>query len=206
MTDIWPLIHAERKALAADLEGLTEAQWASPSLCTEWTIRDVVAHMTATAKMTPAKFPVKLVKSGFSLKKMQARDIAAELGGSAADTLSRFKSVLTATTSPPGPKATWLGEVLVHSEDIRRPLGISRQYPSEATTQVAQFYQGSNLIIGAKKRIAGLTLSATDTTWAHGSGAAVSGPIASIILGMTGRKAGLDDLTGEGVDVLRGRP
>ena len=55
MNVIWPLIHAERKALAADLEGLTEAQWESPSLCTEWTIRDVVAHRTATAKMTPAQ-------------------------------------------------------------------------------------------------------------------------------------------------------
>jgi hypothetical protein len=33
-TDIWPLVHAERADLAADLADLTEGQWATPSLCT----------------------------------------------------------------------------------------------------------------------------------------------------------------------------
>ena len=28
--DVWPTIHAERKALAADLEALTDEQWAMP--------------------------------------------------------------------------------------------------------------------------------------------------------------------------------
>jgi len=31
--DVWPTIHAERKALAADLEGITDEQWAPPSMC-----------------------------------------------------------------------------------------------------------------------------------------------------------------------------
>jgi hypothetical protein len=33
---IWPTIHAERRALADDLVGLTPEQWATQSLCTEW--------------------------------------------------------------------------------------------------------------------------------------------------------------------------
>jgi len=49
----WPLIHAEREALAADLAMLTDEQWATRSLCADWTVRDVLGHMTATAKMTP---------------------------------------------------------------------------------------------------------------------------------------------------------
>ena len=44
-TDVWGIIHAERQALAADLQALTESQWATPSLCTNWTVRDVLAHM-----------------------------------------------------------------------------------------------------------------------------------------------------------------
>jgi len=32
-TDIWPVIHAERKALAADLQGLTDDQWSAATLC-----------------------------------------------------------------------------------------------------------------------------------------------------------------------------
>ena len=56
MTDTWTLIHAERRALVDDLSSLTPDQWAEASLCAGWSVRDVLAHMTATAKMTPAKF------------------------------------------------------------------------------------------------------------------------------------------------------
>src|SRR6266581_7256319 len=73
--DIWPVIRAERKALAADLNSLDDDRWATPSLCTQWTVRDVLAHMTATAKMSPPSFFVKLAGSGFSLTKVQAKDI-----------------------------------------------------------------------------------------------------------------------------------
>ncbi len=71
---------------------------------------------------------------------------------------------------------------------------------------MAEFYKKSNLIIGAKRRIAGLQLRATDTEWSHGSGPEVVGPLLSLLMAMTGRKAALDSLTGEGVAILRGRP
>jgi hypothetical protein len=35
----WPVIHAERAALADDLAALTDEQWAMPSLCGDWTVR-----------------------------------------------------------------------------------------------------------------------------------------------------------------------
>ena len=98
-----------------------------------------------------------------------------------------------------------MGETLIHGEDIRRPLGIKREHPTDAVVRVADFYKGSNLIIGAKKRIAGLQLTATDTTWSHGTGPEVSGPILSLMMAMTGRKAALDDLSGEGVATLSSR-
>jgi hypothetical protein len=70
---------------------------------------------------------------------------------------------------------------------------------------VADFYKGSNLLIGSKNRIAGLTLRATDADWSHGTGPEVSGPILSLVMAMTGRKAADDDLTGDGVGTLRSR-
>src|SRR6185369_16818903 len=75
---------------------------------------------------------------------------------------------------PPGPTQTWLGESIVHSEDIRRALGIQHKYPTDAVVTVADFYKGSNLLIGSKSRIAGLTLRATDANWSHGAGPEVS--------------------------------
>jgi uncharacterized protein (TIGR03083 family) len=204
--DVWPTVHAERKALAADLESLTDEQWQTPSLCGGWTVRDVLAHMTATAKITPPAFFGKLVGSGFSLKRMQEKDIAREKGGAPGETLAHFRAVIDSSKHPPGPTDTWLGEVLVHAEDVRRPLGIRHDYPTDAAVQVADSYKGSNLVIGAKRRIDGLTLRATDADWTHGSGAEVSGPIMALMLAMTGRKAALDDLTGDGVATLRARP
>jgi uncharacterized protein (TIGR03083 family) len=126
-------------------------------------------------------------------------------GSSPAETLAHFEGVVNSVKHPPGPSATWLGEVIVHAEDIRRPLGIKHSYPNDALVAVARFYQGSNLLIGSKRRISGLTLRATDAEWSHGTGPDVAGPILSLVLAMTGRAAAIDDLTGDGVATLRTR-
>src|SRR5581483_3136617 len=203
--DVWPVVHDERKALAADLEGLGDADRATVSLCTGWTVRDVLAHMTATSKITGATFFPKLITSGFSLKRLQAKDIAKEKGGSPADTLAGFRAQVDSTGRPPGPIDTMLGEVIVHSEDVRRALGIAHEYPREAAAQVADFYRGSNLVIGGRRRAAGLRFQATDLDWSAGDGPVVSGPIVSLMLAIAGRTRAVDDLTGDGVATLRSR-
>jgi hypothetical protein len=48
-------------------------------------------------------------------------------------------------------------------------------------------------------------LRATDSEWTHGSGPAVSGPALALVMAMTGRPAALDDLSGDGVEILRQR-
>ncbi|HEV3124696.1 MAG TPA: maleylpyruvate isomerase family mycothiol-dependent enzyme [Candidatus Dormibacteraeota bacterium] len=201
----WPMIHTERAALVADLEGVSDAQWETPSLCELWTVRDVVAHITATAKMTQGKFFTKMIGSGFRFNAMAAKDIARERGGSPADTLAGLRSQLTATTHPPGPLDAMLGEQVLHGDDIRRPLGIAHAYPPEVLIRVADFYKGSNLLIGTKKRIAGLRLRASDVDWSTGDGPEVSGPMLSLVMAMTGRKAALADLSGEGLATLQSR-
>jgi uncharacterized protein (TIGR03083 family) len=204
--DIWPVIHAERRALAEDLSNLSNADWTQPSLCSQWTVRDVLAHMTSAARMTPPAFFATLAGSGFRFERLQDKGVAANRGGSPADTLAGFESVLTSVKHPPGPADTWLGETIVHAADIRRPLGIKHAYPADAVVRVADFYQGSNLLIGSKRRIDGIALRATDAEWSHGTGPEVSGPMLSLVLAMTGRKAALDDLAGDGVSALRARP
>ena len=206
ITDMWGTIEAERRALAEELSGLGPDQWATPSLCTGWTVRDVLAHMTGTAKITPASFFPKLLASGLSFNRLQAKDIAAEKGGSPADTLANFKGVVASRKHPPGPGDTMLGETVIHAQDIRGPLGIGHDYPAEAVVQVADFYKNSNLIVGTKRRIDGLTLRATDTEWTHGDGPEVSGPIITLVMAMTGRKLPTGALAGDGAATLRARP
>ena len=162
--------------------------------------------MTATAKMKPAAFFPRLAACGFKFQRVQEKGIAENKGHSGADTLAGFDAVLTSLGHPPGPMDTMLGEALVHAEDIRRPLGIKHDYPVAAVARTAQFFTGSNLLIGAKRRISGLTLRATDTDWSHGTGPEVTGPVLSLLMAMTGRKAAIDDLAGDGAAALRERP
>jgi uncharacterized protein (TIGR03083 family) len=201
----WPTIHAERQALAADLEGLSDEQWATPSLCQGWTVQQVLGHMTATAKLTTTGFLKDLVSSRFRFDAMADKDVARETAGGPGPTLARFKEQITSSTSPPGPADTWLGEVIVHAEDIRRPLGIKHDYSPEALARVADFYRKGNLIIGGKRRVEGLALRATDTAWSRGSGPEVAGPAVSLVLAISGRPEALDDLSGEGVSTLASR-
>ena len=201
----WPMIHAERKALAEDLADLSAERWKTPSLCTGWDVHQVLAHQVSTAKMTPLKFFGSFAGSGFSFDKFADKGIAGESAGGPAATLAAFRAVEGATSSPPGPKDSWLGEALIHGEDIRRPLGITRDYPIEAVTRTLDFYKGSNLVVGTKKRIEGVTLKATDADWSHGTGPVAEGPAMSLLLAATGRAVALADLSGPGVDVLRTR-
>lgn len=98
-----------------------------------------------------------------------------------------------------------LGETLVHGEDIRRPLGLRRDHPVEAVTRVAAYYQGSDQVVVARSRVAGLRLVADDGPFTSGTGPLVSGPTLALVMAMTGRTACCDDLDGEGVELLRSR-
>ncbi|HEV2310738.1 MAG TPA: maleylpyruvate isomerase family mycothiol-dependent enzyme [Acidimicrobiia bacterium] len=204
-SEVWSTIHSERAALDADLKSLSDAQWDTASLCDGWSVRDVLAHMTATAEMTPPKFFGSLIGSGFSFDKMVQKLIEQREQGTAADTLALFGAAINSTNHPPGPTDSWLGETLVHAEDIRRPLGLKHDYPADAVNEVVDFYRKSNLIIGGKKRAEGLTFKATDGDWSTGTGPEVAGPGASIMLAITGRSAVLGDLSGDGVATLRDR-
>jgi len=205
--DTWQMIKEERAALVDALGKLSDADWDRPSLCTGWTVRDVVAHMISTANMTPPKFLGKMVGSGFSFQAMTRKEIAREKADrSNSELVEALRARIEARTAPPGPAQSWLGETIVHGEDVFRALGGYRDHPAGHLVAVADFYQGSNLLIGAKNRIDGVTLQATDTDWRHGTGPEASGPMVALVMAMCGRKPALDDLAGEGVAVLRDRP
>ena len=201
----WDLIHAERRQLIDDLQPLTDEQWRTQSLCPDWNVQQMLAHLVALTKQTPPKFVGKFVVSGFRFNKMVAKDVAREGSGTPAQTLAELAAHVGDTSAPPGPVDSWIGEFVVHGADIRRPLGISYSPPVATTRQVADFYKNSNLLIGAKNRIVGVRLVATDTDWSHGTGPEVRGPILSLVQAMTGRAVALQDLTGDGLPTLKAK-
>ncbi|MGA3353954.1 MAG: maleylpyruvate isomerase family mycothiol-dependent enzyme [Acidimicrobiales bacterium] len=205
MSEVWPMIQTEREACAELFATLTPEQWAADTWCKGWTVRDVGAHLIASTRQSPVVFFSGLAKAGFSFDKMVDAD-AKRIGAAGTDALAvEMRSGAMRRNHPPGPVTAMLGEMVVHGEDIRRPLGLRRDYPEETLVTVADFYKGSNLIIGAKRRISGLRLKATDASWATGDGPELSGPMASLVVAMTGRRGAYADLSGEGVSTLAGR-
>ncbi|HEX3459452.1 MAG TPA: maleylpyruvate isomerase family mycothiol-dependent enzyme [Acidimicrobiales bacterium] len=203
--ETWRYIHAERAEMVETLSSLTAEQWATPSLCTGWSVQDATGHILAAAEQTPLNFYKELISAGFKFDVFTDR-AAKRLGQVGPDELvRRLQSRTTTTNHPPAPVMAMLGEIIVHGEDVRRPLGLQHRAPEAALVAVADSYKKSNLLIGAKRRIAGLKLRATDCDWVHGDGPEISGPMISLIMVMTGRGGVDNDLTGEGLAVLASR-
>jgi uncharacterized protein (TIGR03083 family) len=201
----WNMIHAERAAVADQMETLSPEQWAAPSLCAGWNVHLLAAHILAGAEQTHAAFMRRFAGSGFRFNTMIDRD-ARRLGEVApAEIIARLRARTTTTNRPPAPAMAMLGEAVVHGADLRRSVGLPGATASDAAVACLDMYKSASFPVGGKKRIRGLRLAATDAQWTYGDGPEVSGPTTSLLLAMTGRRAGLDGLTGDGVQTLRDR-
>ena len=205
--DTWQMIKEERAALVDTLAALSPEEWNKPSLCEGWSVREVTGHLLALANMTPFGFFAEIVKVGFKFGNVTTRGIEQSLAGRTdAELVEALRVKIDARNAPPGPSASWLGETIVHSEDMTRALTSGYgKHKTEHVMAAADFYRGSNALIGGKRRVDGVTLQATDADWRRGSGPEVSGSMIALLMAITGRTAALDDLTGDGVAVLRGR-
>jgi uncharacterized protein (TIGR03083 family) len=201
----WKLIHAERAATADTLATLTPAQWSRASLCGGWTVQMTAGHIVQGAEQNTGSFMKGLLANGFRFNTMMDKE-ARRLGAlPPAELVARLQARTTTTNKAPAPVVTMLGEVVAHTEDITRPLGLAHTPAPDALVACLDMYKTANFPVGAKKRIAGLRLRATDLDWSYGDGPAVTGPAMSLVIVMTGRPAGLDGLEGDGVAELKGR-
>lgn len=208
MTDdgqTWVLIHSERSALADTLDTLTADQWAEPSLCAGWTVKLTGAHILAGAEQTTASFLTGMAGTGFRFNTLMDRraHVLGELG--TAEIIERIRARATTTNHPPAPVMAMLGEIVVHGEDIRRPLGLTGTVDPRAVTACLGMYKSATFPVGGRKRMQGLRLTATDVDWSHGQGPEVSGSGLSLLVAMTGRSVSAGELTGDGAPLLESR-
>ncbi len=206
-TDVWPLIHAERAALVADLEPLTDTQWATRSLCPDWTIEETVAHLSAAASVGRLRWIRSAIGARFDFAVHNRRRLDEQRGATPAETLAILRSKIDATVAPMGPTAAWLGEVVVHGGDVRRPLGLPTTTPVATATTVAEFYASRDFAVPSRAAAAGLHLVADDGPFAAGvdDDPLVTGPTLALVMAMAGRATFCDDLAGPGVATLRER-
>lgn len=203
--ELWDHIHEERANLIDTWIAISPEQWSTPSLCEGWTVRDVAVHVVSGAELTPVNFFLGLARAGFRFDTFTDRALKENAGAGVAQLIHRMQARTATTNHPPGPVGAMLSEIVVHGSDIRRPLHLHHRYPDAALVEVANSWKDTNFLLGAKRRIAGLALRASDLEWRHGDGPEVTGPMLALILAMTGRRDAHRDLSGEGLAVLASR-
>lgn len=188
--------------LADHLAGLDDAQWDADSLCEAWRVRDVVAHMTAgaTGAFAAGAVLAGLVRHRFDYNRWIAVDGRTRGQRDPAVILREFRDAAHERRGSPPVRA--LAHVLIHGQDVCRPLGITRELPESHLVAVAEF-TATSVIFRARRHICGVKLTASDVEWSHGSGPEVTGPAEALVMMMAGRMSALADLSGEGLDVLR---
>jgi uncharacterized protein (TIGR03083 family) len=125
---VWRHIDAERAWMADLLESLPEESWRRPSACAGWTVRDVGAHV-AQAQSGVRDVLGPAIRAGFRYDAM-VRDTALRSPLSHAEIIATIRGFLgsrrrVAFIFDLEP----LIDVLVHNQDIARPLGVEHPVP-----------------------------------------------------------------------------
>ncbi|MET9028888.1 maleylpyruvate isomerase family mycothiol-dependent enzyme [Nocardia sp. NPDC004168] len=199
---MWRAVAAERASLVELLETLSESDWNHSSLCEGWRVRDVVAHLVLSANPGLAWILVNVLRARGNFDRA-IRETAIRLADRATSTqlLAALRDGMTLRATPIGTTAAdRLMDLLVHGQDIAVPLGLNRPMPVDAARSALERIWGTN---GFRAReLSRYRLIDTDTGWTVGTGPLVEGPAASLLLLITGRRAGREHLTGEGVPRL----
>lgn len=202
---LWALTHAERTALAEDLSSLSAEQWQHRTLCGQWNVEQAVAHLTAAASLNQWRWLRSMFGASFRPEVHNQRRLAEHRGKTPEETLDRFRAIIGSTTAPSGHTPAYLGEVVVHAQDIRQPLGLPRTPSTEALTPVAEFFVRRDFTIASRTHAADLQLRAGDGPFAAGTGPLVTGSTLALVMTMAGRETYLNQLDGPGVPTLRSR-
>ncbi|SFO86621.1 TIGR03083 family protein [Amycolatopsis arida] len=199
---------AERLDLADFLDDLGTAEWDVPSLCAGWTVRDVAAHLALSTSDTLLGTITGMIRARGDWNRMNAtaaRDWARRC--SPAELVAQLREIAgSARRSPGAGPLDPLVDLLVHGQDMARPLG--RTWAMDPRRAAAALdHVLSSRFYGARRQFRGLRLVATDTDWSAGASPdEVRGPVADLLLVATGRAAGLAALSGPGAERIQVKP
>lgn len=201
----WAVIGGQRRVLADLLAGLDEQQWQRPSLCTEWRVKDVAAHV-ALAPQSPGLLRI-LARGLRARGDLQAvnRDMAiAHADRAPAELVADLRTLADSRRKPAITTVdNLLFDTMVHIQDVAVPLGLQVFLPLDAAREGADRVWRMGWPFWARRRLRGLRLTAVDVDWSVGDGPEVRGPVTALLLLLTGRTdAALPQLSGAGAERL----
>ncbi|WP_232661271.1 maleylpyruvate isomerase family mycothiol-dependent enzyme [Pseudonocardia sp. TRM90224] len=203
--DAMAMAHDERAALVELLESLNAEQWEAPTLCEQWRVREVIAHMFSYDELSTLGALGRLLRNGMSLDRANTAGLARYADHSHEQLLALARAHLrpSGLTAKFGGRIA-LADAMIHQQDIRRPLGLPREIPADRIATVLEFASTARPLAAAP-RIAGLALAATDVEWSCGAGPEVRGPAEPLLMAMVGRRGITAELSGPGTEILEAR-
>ena len=186
---IWRTTDEQRGQLADLLDTLQPQQWAVPSLCGGWTVREVAIHITQSQAGLGEMLRAAL-KSGFRFHAMVQR-AALDDPADPATITARLRAMAGSRKRPPMTKELDpLMDILVHTQDICIPLGIERTMPTDAAVAVAHHLWRTKFPFAPQRDLPGYRFVATDAEFAVGPewGARREAAIGDIVLMFTRRR------------------
>lgn len=201
--EVWLAIYRERSALADLLETLSPEQWEGASLCAGWTVRDVAAHVVSSADFGLGEAVVGAVRARGNFNRMMFDDARRRAARPTAQIIADYRRLDGSRRHPPGTtRLDPLMDVLVHTQDIVRPLGRHHPMPADASKLAADRVWRGSFPFYARQRLAGFRLTATDIEWSVGDGPPIEGSMGALLLLLTGRAVILPELAGDGARLL----
>ncbi len=201
-------IAAERVALADILDRLSVEQWATPSLCEGWTVREVVAHITMGFRTSNARFGLEMVKARGNFNRMADRVAHRDARMATAELVAGVRDNARHGWRPPGGGYEGaLTHDVVHGLDITRPLGIEREIPEADLRLVLDQLVGERSLKFFGLDASGVRLQAEDIDWSHGDGAELRARAEDLVLVLSGRRIDPERFCGAGASTFgRSRP
>jgi uncharacterized protein (TIGR03083 family) len=212
MDEVSETTRSERLALVDLLATLSPQEWATPSLCTGWTVQDVAAHIAWAPVTGLGQAVVGMARSGFRINAFNADSARRWARRGPAAIIGQLRANAETGALPMGmPPLAGLTDAIVHGLDIRRPLHREHPIPPSAFGQLARFLISTRwpatLVMGGnpRRRIDGLRLVVDDLGWSHGDGPEVHGSPEAMMLVLAGRPVRPDEVSGPGAELLRAR-
>ena len=205
--DARALHDAENADFSEYLHSLERDEWDRPSLCEGWRVRHVVGHVLDGNELRLWTLPLRLARFGFSSDRSGKHHSIQRAEGRAPEALLRDFDERDpwAGTCRVFPPRLVLLDRLVHHQDIRRALDHPRTIPDVRLRTVLDATPRLGSVFGARRRTRGLRFVADDLDWRWGDGPEVRGPGEALLMAMLGRRAALDDLTGDGLATFSSR-
>jgi uncharacterized protein (TIGR03083 family) len=196
-TDLMPTVTAERRAFSDVLEGLPEAQWNAPSLCSGWRVREVVAHMTMPFRYGAPRFLGEMVRSGGNFARMADRVARRDAQAPIGTLLDGWRTNENHPWKPPGGGLQGaLTHDVVHGLDITVPLGIEHPVSEQALRVVLDHATTPLSLKHSGLDGTAIRLEADDLEWAFGDGEPLRGRARYLLLVLMGRRLPADLLSG----------